>query len=165
MSHTNVKNVIKGLGGDPIWFLLLLVHTLNVLSMNLHLQIIHSSCQDGEQTRAQCDLRLLHNLSEVSPHSHDQHQFCNTGSPEYYEYLIHMISIDCAKPDPRILDDSSWQGSQGTWVCLWVASQLHWYCIRYLLAIIIKGDYYQGTQVCDTLELLSVLHRYCIRYL
>ena len=20
MSHTNVKNVIKGLGGDPIWF-------------------------------------------------------------------------------------------------------------------------------------------------
>ena len=30
MSHTNYKNVIKGLGGDPIRFLLLLVHTLNV---------------------------------------------------------------------------------------------------------------------------------------
>ena len=30
MSHTNVENVIKGLGGDPVWFLLLLVHTLNV---------------------------------------------------------------------------------------------------------------------------------------
>ncbi len=31
MSHTNYKNVIKGLGGDPMRFLLLLVHTLNVL--------------------------------------------------------------------------------------------------------------------------------------
>ena len=30
MSHTNYKNVIKGLGGDPMRFLLLLVHTLNV---------------------------------------------------------------------------------------------------------------------------------------
>ena len=35
MSHTNYKNVIKGLGGDPMRFLLLLVHTLNVLSINL----------------------------------------------------------------------------------------------------------------------------------
>ena len=35
MSHTNYKNVIKDLGGDPMRFLLLLVHTLNVLSMNL----------------------------------------------------------------------------------------------------------------------------------
>ena len=35
MSHTNYKNIIKGLGGDPMRFLLLLVHTLNVLSMNL----------------------------------------------------------------------------------------------------------------------------------
>ena len=30
MSHTNYKNVIEGLGGDPMRFLLLLVHTLNV---------------------------------------------------------------------------------------------------------------------------------------
>ena len=35
MSHKNYKNVIKCLGGDPMRFLLLLVQTLNVLSMNL----------------------------------------------------------------------------------------------------------------------------------
>ena len=35
MSHTNYKNIIKGLGGDPMRFLLMLAHTLNVLSMNL----------------------------------------------------------------------------------------------------------------------------------
>ena len=33
MSHTNVKNVIKGLGGDPIWFLLVHgTHTKRVIN-------------------------------------------------------------------------------------------------------------------------------------
>ena len=31
MSHTNIKNVIKVLGGDQMLFLLLLIHTLNIL--------------------------------------------------------------------------------------------------------------------------------------
>ena len=36
VTHKGYKNVIKGLGGDPILFLWLVVHTLNVFNaMNL----------------------------------------------------------------------------------------------------------------------------------